>query len=173
MSQSLGPISFRNRTFMQPMRKLSMHSWGVQFFFSFLQGRGGEGIFCFLPCSQCVPIKFPSVQLPIAPWFYPIWFAQSSIPWYINWKGGCYKWAYLCLFCDLGSKELCLLGKCPMFQIFLWWANQYGPSQKNKIVPECEHTHDLVNTNHTMTSIIMATSTTTLLSVQKMMKKKR
>jgi len=48
-----------------------------------------------------------------------------------------------------------------------------APLKKKKIVPECEQTHDLINTNHTMTSIIMATSTTTLLSVQKMMKKNR
>jgi hypothetical protein len=55
-----------------------MHSSMFQLFF-FLKG-GSNSVFS--PCSQCVPIMFP-----MAPMFYPIWFAQSPTPMYINWKG--------------------------------------------------------------------------------------
>ncbi len=46
---------------MQPMTRLSMHSWTIQFF-SFW-GRGGgmveRDFLFFFSCSQCVPIMFP------------------------------------------------------------------------------------------------------------------
>ncbi len=49
---------FVKRNFMQPMERLSMHSWTHQFFF-FLRGQGEMDFFSFSPCSQCVPIMFP------------------------------------------------------------------------------------------------------------------
>ncbi len=39
----------------------------------------------FFPCFQAVP-RCPKM-FPIAPGFYPIWFAQSSTPLYIIYKG--------------------------------------------------------------------------------------
>jgi hypothetical protein len=51
----------------------------------------------FVRCSYGVPIKFPECShIPQddpygSLWLYPIWFAQSSTPMYINWKGGCYR----------------------------------------------------------------------------------
>jgi hypothetical protein len=81
------------QNFMQPVRWLNMHPpWAL--FFPF--GGGGRALFfVFLPCSQCVPNMYswcsPNLFLkafPIAPQFYPIWFAQSSTLVYINWKGG-------------------------------------------------------------------------------------
>jgi hypothetical protein len=47
----------------------------------------GEGDFYFFPCSHQVLKMFSNVfpkMFPIAPGFYPIQFAQSSTPMYIN-----------------------------------------------------------------------------------------
>jgi hypothetical protein len=70
---------------------------GPDFFFLGL-GRGGGGfvflLFSLVPvmfhmCSHKVPqvLKLLPKTFPIAPQFYPIWFAQSSTLMYINWKG--------------------------------------------------------------------------------------
>jgi hypothetical protein len=50
--------NFEYKSFMESMRRLSMHSRGAQFF---SLGRGGveERDFLFFPCSQSVPIVFP------------------------------------------------------------------------------------------------------------------
>ncbi len=61
--------SFGDRTFMQPMGRLSMHSKCLDFFsFKFWvgAGAGGKGFFSFFLCSQNVLIKFPmsSHQVP-------------------------------------------------------------------------------------------------------------
>jgi len=86
--------SFGNKSFMHPMRRLSMPFGGDQFF----SLRRGEGaIFGFFPCSQCVlnllfsgSQRVPQVPklflqtFPIAPQFHLLWFAQSSTPTYVN-----------------------------------------------------------------------------------------
>jgi len=62
----------------------------VFFFLKVGEGGGIGGVFVFPTCSQCVPIMFSNVfpkMFPIAPGFYPIWFAQSSTPLYLNQKG--------------------------------------------------------------------------------------
>ncbi len=78
--------SFENGNFMQPMGRLNMHHERSSFFL--FDGRGPHtGLFVFFPCSQSVPKLFPDAfakMFPIAPGFYPIWFAQSSTPMYIN-----------------------------------------------------------------------------------------
>jgi hypothetical protein len=51
--------SFGNRNFMQPMERLSMHSWRIQFF-SLGGWRERQGFFFFFPCSQCVPQDVPN-----------------------------------------------------------------------------------------------------------------
>jgi len=73
------------------MRMLNMPSWGAQFFS--LKERGGGRTFQFpnvfpsgsQSISQVLNL-FPKM-FPIPTQFYPIWFAQSSTPMYINWKG--------------------------------------------------------------------------------------
>ncbi len=76
--------NFGNRNFVQPMRRLNMHSN----FFLLSLGVGGEegggGFFfnfpLFLTCSLEVPIRFPLCSprvFPIAPCFNPTRFAQS------------------------------------------------------------------------------------------------
>ncbi len=70
--------SFGNRTFMQPMRRLSMHSKYLVFFLlSFGVSRErGEDLFEF----SFVPNRFPMCSprvFPIAPCFNPLCFAQS------------------------------------------------------------------------------------------------
>jgi len=71
------------------------------------------GIFGFFPlfprCSQKVP-KFQDAfpkMLPIAPRFYPIWFAQSSTPLYITYNPGVHICFY---FARGGSKKVLPLG---------------------------------------------------------------
>ncbi len=73
--------SFGNRTFMQPIGSLSMHSKCLDFF---LLSFGWEGWEAFVPkCSLQVPNMFPrflmcsSMVLPIAPRFNPLCFSQS------------------------------------------------------------------------------------------------
>ncbi len=112
---------------------------GPYFFLS--EDEGGEGsliFFSLIPdvfpnmflikfskCSQMrslevhqVPKLFPKV-FPKAPQFYPIWFAQSSILMYINWKGFNYKGIHLFLFCNLVSKEMLPLGRPQCSKIFV------------------------------------------------------
>jgi hypothetical protein len=81
--------SFEKRNFMQPMGRLSVHSWTVQFFLIF-EGGARRVIFCFLiplfsMCSHWIFVKFsedsqvnklclnmfPKI-IPITPQFYPI-----------------------------------------------------------------------------------------------------
>jgi len=76
------------------------HSETVQFFFCGHMGNGDrwgrEGFFVFFPSVKCVPIcshhvpkVFPNMffkMFPTAPWFYPVWFAQSCL--LINCIGG-------------------------------------------------------------------------------------
>jgi hypothetical protein len=83
-------------------------------FFSFWAWGGGNYFLSFpslLPmCSQHVLIMFPwgspsshevpqvpklfPRAFPIAPQFYPIWFAQSSTLMYWNWKGRLFRNAF-------------------------------------------------------------------------------
>ncbi len=72
----------------------------------------------FPPCSNQIPKMFPNAFVKmflITLSFYPIWFAQSSTPMYINQKVKS-KGAQLFIFCKWGSKEVLLYGACPMFQ---------------------------------------------------------
>jgi hypothetical protein len=88
--------SFGNRNFMQPMRRLNMHSKYLDLFFYKILGgahAGGGGLFSFFfLCSLQVLNGFPSGSqcvpqwvFPIAPRFSPICFAQSLTRWA---KGG-------------------------------------------------------------------------------------
>jgi hypothetical protein len=54
--------------------------WPSYFLF---KGAGEQGFLVFFPCSQSVPNVFPKM-IPIAPGFYPIWFAKSLTPLYIH-----------------------------------------------------------------------------------------
>ncbi len=73
----------------------------------------GRGFFVFFPlCSQCVPIMFPwgshqvSKVFPIAPRFYPNWFAQRLNSHVYKLKRGCQREAKFRLLC----------WECPKFQ---------------------------------------------------------
>ncbi len=107
--------------FMQPMRRPSMHSWGVQFFF-FLSGVWGGifwGAFFFSPlfpmCSHHVPMGFPKM-FPIAPQFYPIRFCCST-PIYINWKGRPLShWVAHCSYFATPGQKRCFYWGVPNVQ---------------------------------------------------------
>jgi hypothetical protein len=113
-------------------------------FFSFWRREAGI-FFSFVP--KGFPSAFPDM-FPIAPGFYHIWFApkcNSPCIWSKMVKS---RGAHLFIVCNWGSKEVLLLGTCPMFQNNCWWANQRGSFLKNR--KSCERTHDLINMNHTM-----------------------
>jgi hypothetical protein len=84
--------SFEIKSFMHPMRRLSMHSWWAMFFPSM----GSYSLFLFL-VSQCLFNMFSLcshevLQVPkfflkafqIAPQFHPMWFHQRSTLIYVN-----------------------------------------------------------------------------------------
>jgi hypothetical protein len=80
--------SFGKRNFMQPMGRLSTHKQS-SFFLVDIWGMGtgrGERDFLFF---SLLPKLFPNMFLKmflIAPWFYPVWFAQSCL--LVNCIGG-------------------------------------------------------------------------------------
>jgi hypothetical protein len=97
--------------------------------------RKGEGeilfiyLFLFSMCAHHVPKVFPNTFLkmfPIAPWFYSIRFAQSSIPMYINWKGGLWARKYICFYFTIEVQRGAPIGECPtilkrlMISRWLW-----------------------------------------------------
>jgi len=92
-SQKFWQTVFLNKNFLQPMRRLNMHSRRPNFIF--LLGLGtGEGIFwvfvvpnVFRSSLQRVPNVFPNM-LRVAPHFYPIYFGQSWTFFNINYKAG-------------------------------------------------------------------------------------
>jgi hypothetical protein len=125
--------SFGKRNFMQPMRRLSMHSWTVQFL-SFWSA--GEGFLFFSLCSQCVPIMFPwgshevPEVFPLAPWFYPIWFAQRLNSHVYKLKRGCQRDANLGSY--VGSSQSSKnIGDGPIKWLLLPW---HTPSLTNRIM---------------------------------------
>jgi hypothetical protein len=122
----MGTNSFGNKNFMQPMRRLSMHLMRSQVFFFW----GGGGLF-FPLFSMCSPWDYPSSQVvpqdfQIAPWIYPIQFAQSSTLMCINWKSR----MFAPVLWRLSSNKRFHLGSAQCFQNNWWWANQCVPFQK-------------------------------------------
>ncbi len=145
-------------------RRLSVHSWELQFFF-FL--RRGEGM--LFPCSQCVPMMFPWCSYQLTKGFpklfpkmftivcqmYLIWFAQSSTLMYMNWKRSDVG-EHICFYFATGAS----IGGVPKCSKI--WANQYGSfgkKTKHKSKKKWEHTHELtcvllVQRHHVYTPII-------------------
>jgi len=81
MSHSLGPISFGNRKFHAANEKAQNALMrGLVFFFSSGE-RSGKGFSVFSHVLNVFPSGSQVFNSPIAPRFYPVWFAQSSIPW--------------------------------------------------------------------------------------------
>jgi hypothetical protein len=120
-------VLFANKSFMQPMGRLSMHSWTIQFFVFFCLQGPGRGIFCVFPWFSMILMmfrqEFPNVfprMFPIAPGFYPIWFAQSSHGYKLTrWNlGEC-----ICFYFATGIQR----GACAMFQKICWWAINMTP----------------------------------------------
>jgi len=120
--------------------------------------------FFLFSCSPCVPIVFPKgFQVPkyvpqVVP--YSTWVLSHMVCTKFN--SPVYKLksrgAHLFLFCKWGSKEVLLLGACPMFQKNCRWANEYGYLKKKK-KKSSERTHDLINVtrNKYPQSIIVGT----------------
>jgi hypothetical protein len=130
--------SFGNKSFMQPTRRLNIHSWGVQFFFFW--GGGWAGFFSplvlnmFSWSSHGVP-QGPKLFLgtfPIAFHFYPHTVCPKFNSHVYKLKRqaiGEHNYFY---FVTRGWKRCFYWGECPMFQKNWWWTNQYGSFQKKR-----------------------------------------
>jgi hypothetical protein len=116
-----------------------MHS-SIQFSCFLLQK--GRRDFCFFflfsMCAHHVPKVFLNTFLkmfPIAPWFYSIWFAQSSISMYINWKGGLWAKEYIYFYFAIEVQRGAPIRECPLFWNNWWSIDDYGSLKiKNKIM---------------------------------------
>jgi hypothetical protein len=97
-------------------------------YFFLLEWVGGNGVNFFPPYSQSVPNGFLKM-FPVAHGFYPIWFAQNSIPLY-KVKS---RRIYLNLFCKWGPKRCFYWGHAQSSKN-CWWANQYGSLKKEEVV---------------------------------------
>ncbi len=85
-------------------------------------------------CSHDVLIRFPQVPYLFltAPQFYPIWFAQSSTPMCVNWKGPFLLWrAFDSILRKQGPKKCFYWGgegwRCKMCLMFQNWKKKDGP----------------------------------------------
>jgi hypothetical protein len=128
--------SFENRSLMQPMRFLWMHSWWAQFF---PFGGGVEGVFS--PCSQCVLIMFPW-DSPRRPQQH-LNFISCDLPKVqlsCTEKGG----ACICFYFATGVRGGASIEKCPTFQKKWWWAQSKWRLHKNKIKWKVWLTHELI-----------------------------
>ncbi len=131
---------------MQPMRRFTMHSQGVQFF-PFWRG-GGVGYFVFFLLSMCshrAPIRFPTgssrgsqQHLSFTPYGLPK--VNSHLYEKVQCKG-----AHLFLFCDWGPKRCFYSGSAQCSKKIDDGPMNVAPSKKKS----CEGTHELINLNHT------------------------
>jgi hypothetical protein len=95
----------------------------------------------------------------IAPQFYPMWFARSSILMYINCWG-----MHMFLFCNWGSEEVLPLGSAQMFQKKCWWGNEnYDSFQGKKKRKGYECTRELINMNDTISPSLSSFSSEALM----------
>jgi hypothetical protein len=117
--------------------------------------RGGAGFFCLFGSNVFssyshglpqAPKLFPKT-FPITPQFYTIWFAQSSILMYINWKSGPKGNTFVSILW-LGFKEVFLVGRAQCSKNNWWWVNQCASSKRKE--KRCECTHEQININHNM-----------------------
>jgi hypothetical protein len=111
-----------------PLAQVWTH-WGLNidsFFFFFPFFPLVPNVF---PTGSChVPMRFP--KFPIAPQFYPIWFAQSSTLVNMNWNSRLKGSTFVSIL-QLGSKELLILRSVPNnVHKNWWWANDVGSFTK-------------------------------------------
>jgi len=109
----VGTNSFGNKSFMQLMRRFSMHAWGVQFYFLERGGKGmGKGFLfslvpsVFLPCSHKVPQVVPNntsvLSHMVCPKFnFCIYKLKSD---------------HICFYFATGVQKGASIGECPMLR---------------------------------------------------------
>jgi hypothetical protein len=102
--------------------------------------------------------KFPSCSpkmFPIAPQFYPIWFAQSSTLMYINWKGTLNSGTFVSIL--HWGPESCFYWEVPNVPKNLVMGRSMWllPQKKFKKWNVWE-THELINMNHTFCWVLLA-----------------
>jgi hypothetical protein len=104
-------------------------------------------------------LKFPSYSpkmFPIAPQFYPLWFAQSSTLMYINWKGTLNLGTFVSNL-HLGSRESCFYWKVSNVpkNLVMGPINVAASQKKLKIKINVWEIHELINMNHTFCSVLL------------------
>jgi hypothetical protein len=102
------------------------HEWSSFFVFE----REG-GIFCFLKNFPLFPNWCVLIMFPIAPRFYLIWFAQSSTPMYINWKGAIKGNTFVSIL-QPGVLRGPSIRECFNEQKNWWWANEHVDLSQRK-----------------------------------------
>jgi hypothetical protein len=103
----------------------------------------------FFPLFQCVPIMFPNTFLkmfPTAPWFYSMWFVESSTLMYIYWKRGLWVREYTCFYFAIGVQRGALIGELPTIPKQLMMGRWIWVFQVLK--KRYENTHEQFNMNH-------------------------
>ncbi len=94
----------------------------------------------------------------IAPQFYPIWFAQSSILMYII------CWGSKHVFCNWGSEEVLPLGSAQASKKNVDGAMNYDSFKRKKEKRKSyECTHELINMNHTISPSLSSFSSEALM----------
>jgi len=126
-----------NKSFMQPMRRFSMHSPGVQFF-SLWGGECQGAIFCFFfslvlnvfsSCSHGVPQVVPNSTIILSHMVCPKF--NSYVYKVKRWA---YRGTHFFLFWDWGSKEVLLWGSAQCFEKIGDGAINVFSFKKKKIV---------------------------------------
>ncbi len=123
-----------------------------------------EGFFGFFTCSQCVPIRFPKGSS--SPQVVPQDISNSTSDFSHmvcpKFNSDVYKlkrWAlgeHICLLlCNLGSKEVLLLGSAQCSNTNSQCTNQFMAPLKRQ--ESYENTHKLINVNHTMSHALWIT----------------
>jgi hypothetical protein len=150
LSHSLSPWvharnGLGNKSFMHPMRRLNMRSWGVSCF-----GRGGARWarhFWYFSLFSSRSHRVPKLLLrtfSIAPNFYSNRFAQSSTQGYIKWKGES-QWRTFVSILGPGVQRGASMPRCSQKKLDDEPINM-APSKLN-----CEHSQKLSNRpNYTM-----------------------
>jgi hypothetical protein len=136
------------------MRRLSMHSWAIQFFSFWEVGGGGvQDSFCFFSLFPMCFQKFPrcfhshSQDVPNSTWVLShMGFAQSSTPLYINKEDEIQGCTFVSIL-QLGvQRSDSIRGMPNVLEKLLMGQSIWLLFLKRK---SCELTHDLINMNHT------------------------
>jgi len=138
----------------------------------------------WVPCSQCVHIRFPKApqvvpqEVPNSTSYLSHMVCPKFFTCSINWKGRLCGGAYLFLFWDWGSKrDVSIGGSAQCSKKNWWWANQCDSFKKTekeeviliKSINWLLIVHELINMDHTMSHSLSDLSSTYACNIGKML----